>query len=55
MAFSLLFSFWSHRMNKGEFQLVGVDLNGVHILEVESYVLFGGEFEHFKPRRQHLE
>lgn len=42
-------------MNKGEFQLVGVDLNGVHILEVESYVLFGGEFEHFKPRRQHLE
>ena len=25
-----------------------------HSLEVEIYVLFGGNFSDFKPRRQHL-
>ena len=44
MAFSLLFSFWSHRMNKGVFLWVGVDLNSVHNLKVESDILFGGGF-----------
>ena len=40
MAFSLLFSFWfSFKMNKAVFLWVGVDLNSVHNLKIESYIL----------------
>ena len=32
-----------------------VDFKNIHNLNVESYVLFGGNFWDFKPPRHHLE
>ena len=31
-----------------------VNFKNSHNLEIESYVFFGGDFQDFKPRRQHL-